>query len=47
MTGTGVGAKTIEVKACHVSLRTTDSPELKRYHPITEFAWLTLSVAGG
>jgi hypothetical protein len=40
-------AKTLEVKASHVSLRATHSPELKKYYPITEFAWLTLSVAGG
>jgi hypothetical protein len=42
-----MGAKTLDVKASHVSLRTTQLPERKRYHPITEFAWLTLSVAGG
>jgi hypothetical protein len=35
-----MGAKTLEVKASHAA---TQSPELK----IREFAWLTLSLAGG
>jgi len=42
-----MGAKTLEVKASHASLRAMHSPELKKYHPITGFAWFTLSVAGG
>ena len=48
MTGTGVyGRQDCRSEGEPRVASTTQAPELKRYHPIREFAWLTLSVAGG